>query len=401
MKELLFIVRRNLTGRPVKSIAMMILAAVLGGILLAGTVLTKAVQNGFDSLQLRLGADIMVVPYAAVIKKNFDNEFLLGSAWAYDMPGENADKIAQMEGVWKVSTQFFLADEEAEFCAEPIHLMGYDKATDFCVTPWIASSAKKDAKTPGAVIGSKIEAKAGDIISFFNMPLKVIGKMDETGTDFDTSVYVDMETIRALAEASGDETLTDRAQMNDGNAATTVLVDVAEGYDIESVLNDINIHIKKVRALQSKGMVTDEASSMKGTARMIGIMTAVIWVVALAVTCTVSIMMTGERRKEFAVLRVMGASRRKLSGIVLTEGTCLSLTGSLIGIAAALFLIPLSCEMMESALNIPAALPGTGSVALCALLALAASVAAGVLGAALSAGRITRQDAGCALREIG
>ncbi len=400
MKELLFIVRRNLTGRPVKSIAMMILAAVLGGILLAGTVLTKTVQNGFDSMQLRLGADIMVVPYAAVTKKNFDNEFLLGSAGAYYMPGENADKIARMEGVRKVSTQFFLTDEETEFCAEPIHLMGYDKATDFCVTPWIASSAKKDAKASGAVIGSKIEAKAGDIISFYNMPLKVIGKMDETGTDFDTSVYVDMETIRALAEASGDETLEDRTQMNEGNAVTTVLVDVAEGYDIESVLNDINIHIKKVRALQSKGMVTDEASSMKGTARMIGILTAVIWVVALAVTCAVSIMMTGERRKEFAVLRVMGASRRKLSGIALTEGTCLSLIGSVIGIAAALLLIPLSGGMMESALNIPVALPGEGSMALCALLALALSVAAGMIGAALSAGRITRQDAGCALREI-
>ncbi len=400
MKELLFIVRRNLTGRPVKSIAMMILSAVLGGILMAGTVLTGAVQNGFDSMQFRLGADIMVVPYAAVTKKNFDNEFLLGSAGAYYMPGENADKIAQMEGVTKVSTQFFLSDVESELCDEPVHLMGYDRESDFCVTPWIASSVKKDAKEAGCVIGSKIDAKAGDVISFYGMPLKVTGKMDATGTDFDTSAYVDIETIRELAKASGDETLTGRVGMNEGNAVTTVLVDVAPGYDIESVLNDINIHIKKVRALQSKGMMTDEASSMKGAARTIGILTAVIWVVALAVTCAVSVMMTGERRKEFAVLRVMGASRRKLSGIALTEGICLSLAGSVVGIAAALLLIPLSGGMLESVLNMPVFLPGAGKEALCALLALVLSVAAGMIGAALSAGRITRQDAGCALREV-
>ncbi len=350
-------------------------------------------------MQLRLGADIMVVPYAAVTKKSFDNEFLLGSAGAYYMPGENADKIAQMEGVTKVSTQFFLSDVESELCDEPVHLMGYDRESDFCVTPWIASSVKEDADE-GCVIGSKIDANAGDVISFYGMPLQVTGKMDETGTDFDTSIYVDEETVRALAKASGDETLTGRVGMNEGNAVTTVLVDVAPGYDIESVLNDINIHIKKVRAMQSKGMITDEASSMKGAARTIGILTAVIWVVALAVICAVSVMMTGERRKEFAVLRVMGASRRKLSGIALTEGTCLSLTGSVTGIAAALLLIPLSVGMMESMLNMPVVLPDAGKAALYALLALGLSLAAGMIGAAISAGKITRQDAGCALREV-
>ncbi len=400
MKELLFLIRRNLTGRPVRSIAMIALAAVLGALMYAGTVLTGAVQSGFESMQLRLGADIMVVPYAAVTKKNFDNEFLLGSAGAYYMPGENADKIAQMEGVTKVSTQFFLTDVEAEFCEEPLHLMGYDPETDFCVTPWITSSAKKDALAPGAVIGSKVGAEAGDIISFYNMPLKVTGKMDETGTDFDTSIYVDMDTIRDLAEASGDEVLTDRIRMNDGNAVTAVLVDVAAGYDIESVLNDINIHIKKVRALQSKGMVTGEASSMKGAARTIGILTAVIWVIALAVTCAVSVMMTSERKKEFAVLRVMGASRKKLSFIALTEGTGLSFAGSVIGIAAALLLILPVRGMLESALNMPLAVPGAGRAVLCALLAMVLSVAAGMAGAALSSHRITTQDAGCALREI-
>ncbi len=399
MKEFLFLIRRNLTGRPVKSAALVVLAAVLGGILFAGTVMSGAVKNSFTAMQRRLGADIMVVPYAAVTKKNFDNEFLLGSAGSYYMPGENADKIAQMEGVKLVSTQFFLTDVECDLCEEPVHLMGYDPENDFCVTPWISSSAKGDDSLPGAVIGSKINARAGDTISFYGVEMKVTGKMDETGTDLDTSIYVDMDTVRALANESQEEALTDRISMNDSDMVTTILVDVADGYDIESVLNDINIHVKKVRALQSKGMVTGEASSMQGAAGTIGILTWVIWGIAMAVTCAVSLMMTGERRKEFAVLRVLGASRRKLSSIALTEGICLSLAGSCAGIGLAAALLPLLKGFMTSALNMTVSMPAAGKTALSALLALILSMAAGVAGAALSAHKITAQDAGEALRE--
>lgn len=399
MTQFLFLVRRNLTGRPVKSIAMIILAALLGGVLFAGTALTGAVQNGFTAMQRRLGADIMVVPYAAITRKNFDNEFLLGSAGAFYMSGDNADKISQMEGVSQVTSQFYLTDEEMDLCEDPVHLMAYDPETDFCVTPWITSSAENKSENPGAVIGSGIQARAGDEITCFDQPLTVIGKMDTTGTDFDTSIYVDMDTVRALADASGDETLKDRVSMNDSNVVSTILVDVADGYDIESVANDVNIHVKKVRALQSKGMVTDEASSMKGASLTIGILTGAVWAIAMAVICAVSLMMTGERKKEFAVLRVMGASRRKLSSIVFAEGIILSFTGSVIGIAIGMAALPAANGLMSSVLKMPLQMPAAGRSALCALLALLLSMTAGVTGSFLSARRVTSQDAGAALRE--
>jgi len=396
LRQLIF---RNLVKRPVRSIALCLLAAVLSAVLFAGTCTVQSLENGFRAMEMRLGADIMVVPYAAISKKNFDNAVLLGNAGAFYMPGEYMDKIARMEGVGRVSSQFCLTLTETEYCDVPVCLMAYDPETDFTVKPWILESDGDAGKSRGVVIGSRIDAKVGDTLSLFGTDVTVSARLDQSDTDCDTTVYMDPETLRSIADASGDETLKERIRGYDGNAASSILIDVKDGYDVESVKNDINIHIKKVRAVQSQHVLTHAASGMGGVSRGVKLLMAAVWAVCVGVMAAVLVFETRERRREFALLRIMGASGRKISWIVRGEVLSVSGIGALTGTLAGLILVLAGNGWMERWLSLPFLFPDAAQMAWNVLLSLLIPTVTGAAAAAFAAGRISGKEPGTLLRE--
>ena len=398
MKHLRQLIYRSLIRRPVRSTALLLLAAVLSMAICAGTCVVQSLENGFASMRNRMGADIMVVPYAALSRKNFDNEILLGNTGNFNMPLENAEEISGMEGVKNLSVQYYLTSVETDVCDTPVYLTAYDPQTDFTVAPWILQKDGGSIDPFDVVAGSSIRAEVGDVLTIFNTEVTVAAKLDRSDTDYDSTLFADMETIRALALASGDETLISGMQTDDGGTVSTILVDVADGYDIESVKNDINIHIKKIRALQSKNVLTGISSGMNGVSGTAKILMAAVWVIAMGVMAAAFIMMTGERRREFAVLRILGASGKKLNAIVLGEGITLSGAGAAAGAAAGVILILVCSGWMEKQLNLPFLLPGAGSIVLDAVLALCVTTLTGAAAASLAARRISRQDTGTIIR---
>ena len=104
------------------------------------------------------------------------------------------------------------------------------------------------------------------------------------------------------------------------------------------------------------------------------------------------------RKKEFAVLRTAGASRKKLSGIVMTEALMITLTGAVSGIIIGLLIVLPFNGLIEESLGLPFLLPSLPTAVICAVFALAVSVGAGMISAAFSAYRISRIDTGLILR---
>ncbi len=397
MKDQRYLVWRSMTRRPLRSISLILLAAILSAVVFTGTMLTGALRSGFNVMQKRLGADVMVVPYAAITKKNFDNEFLMGNVGPFYMPAENYDKICKMEGVRQAATQYYVTSLECEYCPEAVNLIGFVPETDFSILPWI-SGGKSSVGENECVAGCDMEVSPGDTIGLFGMDLKVAAKLDDTGTDYDQSVFVTMNTVKDLIYASEDEALISVYERNESGSVSTVLVDVEDGYDPESVMNDINIHVKKIRAMQTTQMVSGMVSSMAGASRMAALITGAVWVLSLAIMAAAFLMMTAERKKEFALIRVSGASGRKLAGMVLTEGGTLTLTGSAAGALIGLILVITCSGPVEKLLSLPFLLPGAGKMAVYAGLSLVLSTFAGLLGAGLAARRISSQETGLILR---
>lgn len=398
MNKLSSIAIKNIIKRPARSIALLILATVLSLSIFAGTIISMSLGNGLSSLEDRLGADIMVVPYEAVTKNSFEDVVLQGNVGYFYMDSKYLDEISAYEGIGKISAQYYLASVKAGCCSMRVQIIGYDPTTDFAITPWIRRSTGKEIGYRDIVVGNSLNAFVGEKLSFFGVECNIAAKLDKTGTTYDQAVFATRETLETLTEASLNKQLNDYANINAGNIVSCILIDVADGYVIEDVVNNINIHNKKIRAIRTTNMISGIASSLNGVSRITRILTAVIWAVALGIMVVAFFMMTGERKKEFAVMRVLGASRRKLARIVLMEGIGLTLAGSLLGVLIGIGVILPFSNLIEAQLDLPFLLPGAGVIAAVALISVLLGVLAGALSDALAAYRIGRADTGQILR---
>ncbi|MCR5088475.1 MAG: ABC transporter permease [Oscillospiraceae bacterium] len=378
---------------------MMLLAALLAFTLLAGSLIMISLQNGLKSYEARLGADVVVVPGEARSKGEFESILLQGIPGYFYMNQNVMEKIRGMEGVEVVSPQFFLASAKASCCSVRIQLIGFEPETDFTVQPWIRESYSGEVGFGDILIGSKVTMPSNGILTFYEQDLHVVGQLEETGTGLDTCVFGSLETMRDLIVKAEELGFRYLGKISAEQAISTVMVKVQEGYDIESVCNDINIHVRKVEAGQSRNMVSSIASGLTSVSHIISGLMVMIWVLAVGVLALSFVLIANERKKEFAILRVMGASKKMLSESFLTESALISAIGGAAGaIFAALAAIPFT-SLIRSRLNLPYLMPGAGVIAGLMLAAVILSVLTGALSAAVSSGKVSRTDAGLVLRE--
>ena len=158
MKQKLQLAYKNVVNRPARSAALVILLALLSFTSFAGTVIVSSLQKGFVSLEERLGADIMVVPYEAATKNSLESIVLQGNTGYFYMNGEVMDKIAEIEGIGRMSAQYYLASASTSCWSIPVEIIGFDPETDFTITPWIKRSNGKELEYLDVVVGNDLNA---------------------------------------------------------------------------------------------------------------------------------------------------------------------------------------------------------------------------------------------------
>lgn len=391
---------KNIQKRPARSAGLIVLAAFLSFSVFTGTIITDSLKRGFYSLQQRLGADIMVVPYEATTKTDLSNIVLQGNTGYFYMNESVLDKISKMKGVAQISAQFFLASTSSGCCSLPVQIIGYDPNTDFTITPWIKKSYGGSMGYLDVVVGNDLNAFVGDELSFYGVKVKVAAKLDKTGTTYDTAVFTNKETIIALIESSLDKNMNAFADIDPNRVVSCILVNVADDSVVEEVLNDINIHVKKVKAVQTKHMISGISDSLSAVSEITGVLMVGVWVLSLIIMMVAFFMTVHERKREFAVMRVLGASRNRLSQMVLKEGFMLALCGSVLGTVIGLVVILPFNGLIESKLALPFLLPEVNRITGITLLSVVAASIAGAVTCGAAAYRISRIDTGTILREV-
>ena len=390
---------RRIRRKPFRSVTLILLSAFLAFSLFAGSLVVMSLQNGLESYEARLGADVVVVPAEAGLKGGLESILLQGIPGYFYMDDKAMTKIAAMDGVELVSPQFFLATAKASCCSYPIQLIGFDTATDFTIRPWVRRSYSGTMGEGDIIIGNHVTMPSDGVLTFYEQKMRVVAQLDETGTALDNAVYGSMETMRNIARNA--ETLGYRylGKVSADKAVSALMIKVADGYSPEDVCNDINIHVRKVDATQAKSMVSQIAGGLSSVSRVIGTLTVLIWVLALLILSVAFVLIVGERKKEFAILRVVGASRRMLSAMLLTESAILCCLGAVCGVGlAALTAFPFT-GLIRSRLGLPYLLPGGGHIALLIAATLLLSVAAGAFSSAAAVRKLNQIDPGFALRE--
>ena len=390
---------KNLKRKPVRTAALVLLSAFLSFSIFGGSMVVMSLQNGLSSYKSRLGADIVVVPYEAQTKGSLDAILLQGIPGYFYMDAARLDKIRTLEGVEVATPQFFLASAKAGCCSVAVQIIGFDPDTDFSIQPWIRQSYSGTFGDGDVIVGYNISLPLDGVLTFYDTQCRVVAQLDQTGTGLDNAVYANMNTIKTMmanAEKLGfhyfDGIDTDRA-------VSSVMVKVKDGYGIDDVTGDINIHVRHVEATPARTMISSIAGGLSGVSRVIGALTAMIWVLAIAILMVAFVMIANERTKEFAVLRVVGASQRMLSRLLRVESAIVSASGALIGLAAACLAVFPFAGLIRSALNLPYLIPAPAVIAALALGSVAVSILAGWLTSFISARRVGKNDTGLILRE--
>ena len=389
----------NLKRRPGRTCALVLLTAFLAFSVFGGSMVIQSLRRGLANLENRLGADIIVVPSSAQSKVSFQNMLLQGTTGAFYMKEDNLARVLEVDGVESAAPQTFLASLKADCCSVKIQVVGFDPETDFIVRPWIGQSGSVMPSDGEVVVGDKVTADVGEELRIYDVNCPVTGRLAPTGTGLDTAVYCNMDTMRALLQAAETKGITHKVESGDEDVISAIYVKVKEGYDIGKVNSAIQGHTRKASAVRTKSMITDVSSSLSGISATVSVLIGVVWALSLIILLVVFVMLSGERRREFALMRLIGMSRKMLGRIALREAALCSVLGGLAGVLLAGLLVFPFTTLIEMRLGLPYLSPQPGMIALTGVLTVLAATAAGALSSAIAAVRLSRVDPGTVLRE--
>ena len=390
---------KNLLRRPGRTVALVLLTAFLALSVFGGSIVVRSLRSGLDSLQARLGADIIVLPSSARSKVDFQELLLQGTAGAFYMSADALDAVREVDGVELAAPQTFLASLKADCCAVKVQVIGMDPETDFTVQPWIAQSTSRKLSDMDVAVGCKVNANVGESLKLYDRHCHVVAKLAETGTGLDTAVYCNMDTMRTLLIAAEAKGVSHKLTSDDGDVISAVYVKVADGYDIDAVMAKLNAHVRKASAVRARSLFTGAADSLAGVSRTVAILAGAVWALALVILLIAFMMMTRERRREFAVLRLLGASRKGLSSLILAETGLCGLAGGLLGVGLAALLVFPFTTLIETKLGLPYLTPNIGTILPLGLATVLATLLVSALASVFSAYRLSRSDPGTTLRE--
>lgn len=389
---------KNIFAKTARSLSLFLFAFLLSVFTFGGSLVIKSLRNGLESLEKKLGADIIVVPYQTRTKESVESLLLNGNRTVFYMPKDYIEEIAKYDGIETISPQLFLSSISAGCCSVRVQIIGFEPETDFSIQPWAYESYKENLADFEILAGSKITVPQNRMLSFFSTKLKVASRLKETGSGLDNAVYCNMNTIKALIRQAAKVSNSPTGKINADSSVSTILIKVRDGFEVSQVMNEINLHTRKVRAVRSKSMTSDVADNLAKISRLVGVLIVAVWCLCVAVMMIVFSMILNERKKEFAVLRVIGVSRKKISSLVIRESLIINLFGGILGVVLVLAVAVLFKTAVQGAFGMLFLIPGFTELAFLLLLTLAVSLLAGAFSSFATARKISRQDAGLILR---
>jgi len=392
-----YISLKNLRAKPVRTACLFVVVAILAFALFGGSILALNLRQGLDTMTKRFGADLMVVPEGAGEKAQAI--LLRGESSLFYFDASVADAVAGVKGVVRASPQFFLTSLAAECCDDAVQLIAYDPATDFVVQPWISEKRDVLINDGQLVIGSRINISHDGNIKLFNHEYPVAARLSKSASGYDTSIFMTMNTMRKLIDNAHAQRYGFLADSYKGNIISAVLVKTDSSRPPSLLAWDIRKQNEGVEVLISQGIFARIALTLSGLVKYIHIFSVALWALTVVVLAAVFSGTIHERKKEFAVLRILGATRKKLVGIVLSESLIAGIAGGAAGIVlASLTVFPFSTYISEK-LELPYIDASFFNIILLVLGCFFLSAIVGPLSSLYSAFRISSAETYFTMRE--
>lgn len=241
------------------------------------------------------------------------------------LPPGTVDRVRAESGVARaipIVSQFVMLDLDGH--KQPAYMIGYDPAQGG--GPWQLAAGRGpqgDSELVfDRVLAMRLHLVLGGTVPVMGRDFTVVGLADGTASWMTSFFFVRKSAAEALLHAPG--------------ATSFLLVTPARGISAAALRDQVEHALPSVEAVLTTDMVANDVTLL---ARVFSIplrlMVAIAFLIGTLVVGLVIYTATTERRREYGVLKAIGAHNRRLYGIVLSQALLAALAGTVLGVGLA------------------------------------------------------------------
>ena len=398
-KTNLDLIIENYLRNPFRSFGLSLLIALLAAVLLVAGLLSLSLSKGLNRLSSRLGADVIVIPQGSEI--NDQSVLLLGdSKYAY-LPQGLLEFIRGLNGIENATPQYYLTSLSSSCCDQKVAIIGFDPTTDFVIQPWIHEVFTDKIPKGAIVVGSEIHVEEKKTVKFFGHEYPVAATLEPIGNKLDQAVFVDISTLATIREAAQEGGVTFLYQNeSDAVSYSSILIKLAEDADLERLSREIHTRFDNVQIRSRKDMFSGLEKSADFLQVVLWVIVTFFLIIAVAAIVISFSLSTRERRREYALLRIVGFTRKRLKTLVLGESLLVSAAGAYIGLLLASVAFFTFKIWIGEHVNVPFIIPGNAEIAAVYAVVILLLHSVGPVAVYGVANKVSKIDAYAALREV-
>ncbi len=381
---------KNIRKRPYRSLCLVLAATISSYALFTGLSLKASLDNGIERMQERMGADLMVVPEES--EADARNVLLTGEPEFFYMDREIVETAGKIEGVELVTEQFYFTSLSSDCCSTRVQLIAYDPDSDFVITPWIDEKITDEVSKGGIVIGSEVTPLSDGNVKFYGTEYPVAGKLGATATGLDQSVFMTRETMHFILEDASAKGYQFLNPEDDSGLVSTVLIRVSGDADITFIEKELYRNSSGIRIIETDKLIDDVKTKLGSVQNVIKLTLLVLLIISFVTMILFFSVIFHERKKEFAVLRILGASGSRICRFSLAEGIIIGSGGGLVGLVFGILTVFPFNKYIEYSLELPYLMPEIRLIVLFGALGVLVTTAFGSLSSFLATLSLTRAE---------
>ena len=355
---------KNLKGR--KAYSAIIIAAVTAAVVMTlfSLFVTGGVRQEVENSRRLLGPDLAVVPKG---NKEKGHIYLSkGPPAQGSVPAGILEQLGNFPELEAVTPQKRLG----AVVVGPVQasIIGFDPSTDFFVHPWLdrRNTARFPGRDAGYVLGAQVRADGlPEVLPGVDGTSAVTGGcLRKTGTFMDTAIFIPRQRAEIAAEPAW------------------ILLRLRQGASLDITSNRLEVNLDQIEVLRRPEMfktINDQLYWIVDGGGF-GVSALLTIIGAFLVTGAMFAVMAQERKREFGLLKAMGATNTFVFKLIMGEAALLGSIGAALGIGMAAI-----CLLCVHAGIIPQAIPpvpfSIASALRDMLIALALAVVIAVLSA--------------------
>ncbi len=406
------LIARNLSAARVRTAIIIIAVAVVVGLLFSTLVIEIGVRRSTELGSARLGADILLLPSPLpnliiyiqwkdpvfITPSNTTAHLVYLRPRYIDDNGTLERGISAIPGVSGVSPQLFVGTLNNS--GRSVALVGFDPSTDFTVLPWLKAGGQGQTSLGPkiAIVGSDTGFGAGDNVSWGSLTLRVTAVLEPTSSTMDRTIFFPIQTAYGLVRGATSSMSFAGPGQNSlsvgfkAGQISALLIKLQKGASEDEVGRLISGTISDYVVIYGAIATRQVSLETRGIATYEFFLSGLLGTSVLILVASLVSMSINERKREFGLLRSLGATKGSISKVVMGEVGIVSFLGSVLGLAVGGLVLAVSEFFLSQTYSISFIQPTSTDLIEFMLGSLGLGMLIGTVAASFPAYRASRMD---------